>query len=63
MCLILFAYQTDPRGSGTPYRLLVAANRDERHDRPALPLAPWTDAPDIIGGRDLEQGGTWMGYS
>jgi uncharacterized protein with NRDE domain len=58
MCLILFAYKAHPR-----YRLLVAANRDERYDRPALPVAPWTDAPDIIAGRDLEQGGTWMGLS
>jgi len=58
MCLILFAYKADAR-----YRLLVAANRDERYNRPALPAAAWTDAPHIIGGRDLEQGGTWMGYS
>jgi uncharacterized protein with NRDE domain len=58
MCLILLAYKADAR-----YRLLVAANRDERYDRPALPASAWTDAPHITGGRDLEQGGTWMGYS
>jgi uncharacterized protein with NRDE domain len=58
MCLILFAYRTDPR-----YRLVVAANRDERYARPASPVAQWADAPDIVAGRDLEQGGTWMGLS
>jgi uncharacterized protein with NRDE domain len=58
VCLILFAYHTDPR-----YRLVVAANRDERYARPALPVAQWPDAPEIIAGRDLEQGGTWMGLS
>ena len=55
MCLILFAYNIHPS-----YRLILAANRDEYHARPAAPLAPWPDPP-ILAGRDLEAGGTWLG--
>ncbi|EWC43221.1 NRDE family protein [Stutzerimonas stutzeri] len=55
MCLIVFAWRP---GHAQP--LVVAANRDEFHARPSLPLAPWEDAPWIIGGRDLQAGGTWM---
>ncbi len=45
------------------YRLVVAANRDEFHDRPAEPLAWWGDAVPMLAGRDLAAGGTWMGVS
>jgi len=55
MCLLVLAWQAHPR-----YRLVVAANRDEYHARPAAVLAPWSDAP-ILAGRDLEAGGTWFG--
>ena len=55
MCLILFAWQTR-----ADYPLILAANRDEFYCRPTLPLAPWQDAPDIIGGRDLAAGGGWL---
>lgn len=55
MCLILFAWQMH-----ADYPLLLAANRDEFYRRPTLPLAPWQDAPDIIGGRDLAAGGGWL---
>lgn len=55
MCLLVFAWQQHPR-----YRLLVAANRDEYHDRPAAPLALWDDAPEILAGRDLKAGGAWF---
>ncbi len=55
MCLIAFALNAHPR-----YRLVVAANRDEFHARPTAAAAWWNDAPDIYGGRDLLQGGTWM---
>lgn len=57
MCLIAFAWCSHPR-----WRLLLAGNRDEFHARPSAPLARWDDAP-IIGGRDLEAGGTWLGVS
>jgi uncharacterized protein with NRDE domain len=56
MCLILIAHHADPR-----YRLVVAANRDEFFRRPTAPADYWADAPHVLGGRDLEKGGTWMG--
>src|SRR5689334_11533365 len=55
MCLILFATKADPR-----FPLIVAANRDESYSRPAASAAFWPDHPDVYGGRDLEQGGTWL---
>ena len=58
MCLILFAYRAHPA-----YRLVVAANRDEWFRRPTAPAAFWADAPEILAGRDLEQGGTWLGVT
>lgn len=39
---------------------VVAANRDELHDRPTLAAHPWSDSPEIHGGRDLVAGGTWL---
>ncbi len=58
MCIVLLDWQP---ASNTP--LKVAANRDEFHDRPAAGMAWWDDAPDILGGRDLRAGGTWLGAS
>lgn len=55
MCLIALAWRRHPR-----YRLVLAANRDEFHERPSLPLAPWQDAPAVIGGRDALRGGGWL---
>ena len=55
MCLLVLAWNAHPR-----YRLVVAANRDEYHDRPAAPLAPWPAPADFLAGRDLRAGGTWM---
>jgi uncharacterized protein with NRDE domain len=58
MCLILLAWRPS---KATP--LVVAANRDEFHARPAAPAAFWEDRPGILAGRDLEARGTWMGIS
>ncbi|HEX6040262.1 NRDE family protein, partial [Longimicrobium sp.] len=58
MCLIAFAWNAHPA-----FRLVVAANRDELYDRPAAPADWWTDAPDVLAGRDLREGGTWMGVT
>jgi uncharacterized protein with NRDE domain len=56
VCLLVLAWQAHPR-----YRLIVAANRDEFHERPAAPLAKWPLPNDIIAGRDLRAQGTWLG--
>ena len=58
MCLILFAWRAHPH-----YRLVVAANRDEFHDRPAAAAGFWAEEPDLLAGRDLQAGGTWLGVT
>lgn len=56
MCLILFSFKKEKS-----YPLVLAANRDEFYDRATAAMDYWEDAPFILAGRDLEQGGTWMG--
>ena len=58
MCLILFAWQAHPR-----YPLIVAANREEFHERPTAAADFWEDHPNLLAGRDLQAGGTWLGVS
>jgi uncharacterized protein with NRDE domain len=55
MCLLVLAWQVHPR-----YQLVVAANRDEFYERPTAAMAKWPAPDDIIGGRDLRAGGTWL---
>jgi len=45
------------------FPLVVAANRDEFHGRPAARATFWEDAPDVLAGRDLQARGTWLGVS
>lgn len=45
------------------YALVLAGNRDEAYARPTAPAQFWDDAPEILAGRDLKAGGTWMGVS
>ena len=60
MCLIAFAIGASPR-----WPLVIASNRDEFLERPTLPLARWhTDlGHEIISGRDMRAGGTWLGVT
>jgi len=58
MCLILLAWQAHPGHS-----LVLAANRDEFFARPTAAADFWIDAPDLLAGRDLSAGGTWMGVT
>jgi uncharacterized protein with NRDE domain len=61
MCLVAFALDRSRK-----FPLVVAANRDEYFERPTARLAWWTPeqgGPDILGGRDLSSGGTWLGLT
>jgi uncharacterized protein with NRDE domain len=55
MCLILFALRAHP-----DYTLILGANRDEFHARPTAPASRWADSAGVLGGRDLQAGGTWL---
>jgi len=58
MCLILLAWQTHPS-----FPLIVAANRDEFYQRRTASADFWPESPQVLAGRDLEAGGTWLGVS
>lgn len=58
MCLILFALGVSER-----YPLVLAANRDEYHDRPAAAAGYWPPENAVLGGRDLSAGGSWLAAS
>ncbi|MCK5368958.1 MAG: NRDE family protein [Cyclobacteriaceae bacterium] len=56
MCLLLFALNNHPK-----YKLIMAANRDEFFKRPTLNANFWEENNSILGGRDIQSGGTWLG--
>jgi uncharacterized protein with NRDE domain len=58
MCLIVLAIKQHPS-----YKLILAANRDEYYDRPSAAPAFWEDAPEVLAGKDLKGGGTWLGIT
>jgi uncharacterized protein with NRDE domain len=56
VCLLLALFGVVPDAP-----LLVAANRDERTDRPAVAMTVLREsAPRVLGGRDELAGGTWL---
>ncbi len=55
MCVLFIAWKSHPR-----YRLVLAGNRDEFRARPTAPLDRWRNRPDVVGGRDLKSGGSWL---
>lgn len=57
MCLIVFSVGDHPQ-----FPLVVAANRDEFHQRPTAPMHWWNES-DVLAGRDLASGGTWLAVS
>ncbi len=58
MCMVLWASDCHDE-----YKLVVAANRDEFYKRPTLPAAFWPDNPQLLAGKDMQHGGTWMGIT
>lgn len=61
MCLAVWAIAPRAR-----FPWVVVSNRDEYHDRPAAPLGWWRPAPadaEVLSGRDLVAGGSWLGLN
>jgi len=56
MCLVVVAQEAAAR-----YKFVMAANRDEQHARPTRAARWWPEPPELLGGRDLLAGGTWLG--
>jgi uncharacterized protein with NRDE domain len=55
MCLLFLSIGNHPN-----YKLILAGNRDEFYARRTAPAQFWQDNANIVGGRDLEAGGTWL---
>lgn len=55
MCLLFLSIDNHPN-----YKLIVAGNRDEFYNRKTASAHFWLDNENILGGRDLEAGGTWL---
>lgn len=58
MCLIVLGKNIHPK-----YRLILAANRDEVYERPTKPVHYWDKPNQLLAGKDLEAGGTWLGIN
>ncbi|HYR25004.1 MAG TPA: NRDE family protein [Aquabacterium sp.] len=61
MCLVAIALDQSSR-----FPFVLASNRDEFFDRPAARMSWWepdAGGPAILGGRDLQAGGTWLGLT
>ena len=58
MCLLALAWRSHPE-----HPLILAGNRDERHARASAAAGLWSGTPEILAGRDLEAGGTWLGVT
>jgi len=58
MCTLVAAFHPDAR-----YPLVVAANRDERLQRPSTPPHLWADPLPFLAPRDEQAGGTWLGLN
>lgn len=58
MCLLLIALNAHP-----DYKVVIAGNRDEFYQRPTAPAAFWQEAPNLLAGKDLVAGGTWLGVT
>ena len=60
MCITFFYISAD---SSSQIKFFVAFNREENVRRPTQPLDEFSEDPNILGGRDLKQKGTWLGFN
>jgi Transport and Golgi organisation 2 len=59
MCTLVILRRPEER-----WPVLIAANRDEMIDRGWLaPARHWPDRPEVVAGRDVLAGGSWLGIN
>jgi uncharacterized protein with NRDE domain len=62
MCILFFAINQHPN-----YPVIICANRDEFHQRPTKAMHWWPKsnllAEEVLAGKDLQAGGTWLGLN
>ncbi len=58
MCLAVIALNAHAQ-----FPLIILANRDEYHERPTATAQIWSSHSNVLAGRDLRAGGTWLGLS
>jgi uncharacterized protein with NRDE domain len=58
MCVIFLAVKQHPK-----YKFIVAANRDEFYERPTAQAEFWAENENVLAGKDLVHGGTWLGIT
>jgi len=58
MCILFLAINQD-----SDYPLIICANRDEFHQRPTQAAHFWPDNSNLLAGKDLEAGGSWLGVN
>lgn len=62
MCILFFAIKQHPK-----YPVIICANRDEFHQRPTESMHWWPKSDlltgDVLAGKDLQAGGTWLGLN
>jgi uncharacterized protein with NRDE domain len=56
MCLVVFSFEPP-----TDHKFVLFANRDEFYERQASPMQWWKDNHEILAGKDISSGGTWLG--
>lgn len=58
MCLTAFSWKQHP-----DYQLILLANRDEFYNRSTEVAHIWKGENQIVAGKDVQAGGTWMGIN
>lgn len=57
MCVVFVSFCQLP-----DYPLVLASNRDEFYQRPTTSAQFWNKCPGLLSGKDLQSGGTWLGF-
>lgn len=57
MCILFIAVEQH-----LDYPLIICANRDEFHQRPTQAIH-WWENENLLAGKDLQAGGTWLGIN